>query len=104
MQSEGCVAGGTGKKLRGLLPLLESNSVGGASPWLESLMSNTLSTFLSRAARAADADIPQVSDAELVRRFVCDRDAAAFELLLWRHGPMVWGLCRRQLGHTHDAE
>src|SRR5207248_7300392 len=25
-------------------------------------------------------------------------------LLLWRHGPMVWGVCRRLLIHTHDAE
>src|SRR5437764_9159663 len=67
-------------------------------------MSSALSTLLSRAAQAARADVDQVPDAELIRRFACDRDAAAFELLLWRHGPMVWGLCRRQLGHTHDAE
>ena len=45
-------------------------------------MSSALSTLLSRAARVARADGPQVPDAELVRRFVCDRDAAAFELLL----------------------
>src|SRR4051812_42565161 len=67
-------------------------------------MKSALSTFLSRAARAARADVPPVPDAELIRRFACDRDAAAFELLLWRHGPMVWGLCHRHLGHTHDAE
>src|SRR4051794_2573201 len=44
------------------------------------------------------------SDAELLERFVAQRDQAAFELLLWRHGPMVLGLCRRMLPSPHDAE
>jgi RND family efflux transporter MFP subunit len=45
-----------------------------------------------------------VSDAQLLERFVCGRDEAAFELLLWRHGPMVLGLCRRLLPNLADAE
>jgi RNA polymerase sigma factor (sigma-70 family) len=44
------------------------------------------------------------ADADLVRRFVAARDEAAFALLVRRHGPMVFGVCRRTLGHTHDAE
>jgi RNA polymerase sigma factor (sigma-70 family) len=43
-------------------------------------------------------------DAELVRRFADRRDEAAFEVLVWRHGPMVWSACRRALGHHQDAE
>src|SRR5262249_16615534 len=43
-------------------------------------------------------------DAELVERFVSRRDEAAFGLLVWRHAPMVWGLCLRQAGGAHDAE
>jgi RNA polymerase sigma factor (sigma-70 family) len=31
-------------------------------------------------------------------------DEAAFELLVWRHGPMVLGACRRVLRHEQDAE
>ena len=45
-----------------------------------------------------------VSDAQLLERFVHQNDEAAFELLLWRHGPMVWRLCRRILPDFQDAE
>ncbi|MEO2088982.1 MAG: RNA polymerase sigma factor, partial [Gemmataceae bacterium] len=44
------------------------------------------------------------ADADLLARFVADRDEAAFATLLARHGPAVFGVCRRILGHTHDAE
>jgi RNA polymerase sigma factor (sigma-70 family) len=45
-----------------------------------------------------------VADAELVRRFAQQRDEAAFELLVWRHGRMVLHVCRRILGHEQEAE
>src|SRR5437773_12042601 len=44
-----------------------------------------------------------VSDAHLLECYVTRRDEAAFETLVRRHGPMVWGVCRRLLNH-HDAE
>jgi RND family efflux transporter MFP subunit len=44
------------------------------------------------------------SDAQLLERFATQRDEAAFELLLWRHGPMVLGVCTRVLGKAQDAE
>jgi RNA polymerase sigma factor (sigma-70 family) len=44
------------------------------------------------------------SDRLLVERFVANRDEAAFELLVWRHGPLVLGTCRRLLRHEQDAE
>jgi RNA polymerase sigma factor (sigma-70 family) len=47
---------------------------------------------------------PGLSDAELLERFVRQRDEAAVETLLWRHGPMVLSTCRRLLGHLADAE
>jgi RNA polymerase sigma factor (sigma-70 family) len=43
-------------------------------------------------------------DQELLQRFASQRDEAAFETLLQRHGPMVLCLCRRVLRHEHDAE
>jgi RNA polymerase sigma factor (sigma-70 family) len=45
-----------------------------------------------------------VTDAQLLERFLNKRDEAAFELLIWRHGPMVFGVCRRVLQHQQDAE
>ena len=44
------------------------------------------------------------SDRELLERFVCSGDESAFTVLIERHGPMVYGVCRRSLPHRHDAE
>jgi RNA polymerase sigma factor (sigma-70 family) len=52
------------------------------------------------ATRPAEAP----TDAQLLERFAARRDEAAFELLLRRHGPRVWGVCRRVLGPSADAE
>ena len=43
-------------------------------------------------------------DGEILGRFVDDRDEAAFEVLLVRHGPMVLNVCRQILRHPDDAE
>jgi DNA-directed RNA polymerase specialized sigma24 family protein len=52
--------------------------------------------------RIAPGDAP--TDAELVGRYAESRDAAAFEVLVWRHGPMVWATARRVLRHQQDVE
>src|SRR5438552_17009033 len=44
------------------------------------------------------------SDADLLRRFVNERDELAFETLVRRHGSMVLSTCRRILRHDADAE
>src|SRR5207253_10234747 len=41
---------------------------------------------------------------QLLERFARERDQAAFEVLVWRHGAMVLGVCQRVLGHRQDAE
>jgi RNA polymerase sigma factor (sigma-70 family) len=45
-----------------------------------------------------------LTDAELVGRYAEHRNAAAFEVLVWRHSPMVWATCRRILRHQQDVE
>jgi RNA polymerase sigma factor (sigma-70 family) len=45
-----------------------------------------------------------LSDGQLLGRYLERGDAAAFEALLRRHGPMVLAVCRRVLRHSHDAE
>jgi RNA polymerase sigma factor (sigma-70 family) len=48
-----------------------------------------------------------MSDAQLLSRFAGVRDAAAesaFRELMYRHGPMVMGVCRQIIRHPHDAD
>src|SRR5215213_762478 len=47
---------------------------------------------------------PSETDAELLGRFVADRDEGAFRTLLDRHAPLVLGVCRRALGQAADAD
>src|SRR5262245_60913711 len=44
-----------------------------------------------------------LGDGELLGCFIERRDQEALATLISRHGPMVWGVCRRVLNH-HDAE
>jgi RNA polymerase sigma factor (sigma-70 family) len=44
------------------------------------------------------------NDAQLLQRFAAHHDEAAFEVLIWRHGPMVLGVAQRVLRNVHDAE
>ena len=62
-----------------------------------------LSMLVRRLGRAgAEPGVP--ADEELLRRFVAHRDEAAFEALVWRHGGLVLGVCRRVLRDEHLAE
>jgi RNA polymerase sigma factor (sigma-70 family) len=45
-----------------------------------------------------------LTDRQLLDRFVARHEEAAFEALLLRYGPLVLGVCRRVLHDTHDAD
>lgn len=53
--------------------------------------------------RVREAAVAGLTDGQLLAAFVERQDQAAFAALVNRHGPMVWGVCRRLLNH-HDAE
>jgi RNA polymerase sigma factor (sigma-70 family) len=64
-----------------------------------------LRNTLQHLRRTFDEDgADGLSDAQLLDRFLRQRDQAAFELLVWRHQRMVLTVCRRVLDDVHDAE
>jgi len=54
---------------------------------------------LSEAGAGVD-----LSDGQLLDRFVASGEGVFLDALVQRHGPMVWGVCRRVLRDRHDAE
>jgi RNA polymerase sigma factor (sigma-70 family) len=51
------------------------------------------------------SDRAGLTDGQLLEDFIRRQDEAALAALVRRHGPMVWGVCRRLLGGRHqDAE
>lgn len=49
-------------------------------------------------------NIQKSTDAELISRFAASGDQAAYEELVRRHAGMVYRICRRLTGNSHDAE
>jgi len=45
-----------------------------------------------------------LTDGQLLEDYISRREEAALAALVCRHGPMVWGVCRRVLRNHHDAE
>jgi RNA polymerase sigma factor (sigma-70 family) len=61
--------------------------------------------ILDIVRRRADPDAAgPLADERLLARFVANGDPSAFELLVWRHGSLVFGTCRRILNDVHAAE
>jgi RNA polymerase sigma factor (sigma-70 family) len=67
----------------------------------ETVMQNVLRLINNLATRTQR---PLTSDEQLLDRFLNGRDEQAFTEILERHGPMVYSVCLRVLGHRQDAE
>jgi RNA polymerase sigma factor (sigma-70 family) len=61
-------------------------------------------TFARTITRFVGDAMDCATDTELIRRYAASGDHGAFAILVRRHGPMVFGVCRRMLGHVQDAE
>jgi len=57
---------------------------------------------LRRVVRLPEGAAP--SDGQLLESFAAHRDETAFDALLQRHGPMVWGVCGRVLADPNDID
>ncbi|HJZ57036.1 MAG TPA: RNA polymerase sigma factor [Gemmataceae bacterium] len=66
---------------------------------------NQTAQIIQRLHRAVlGREDAESTDSQLLERFIGDREEAAFESLVLRHGPMVMGVCRRLLRNAQDAE
>ena len=61
-------------------------------------------SLVDHLRRAARATPNAVADSVLLEQFAHSADEEAFAELMQRFGPLVLGVCRRVLGHAHDAE
>lgn len=64
-----------------------------------------LGLVIQQLRRLVGADsAPNGTDGQLLQRFVCDHDEAAFTTLAERYGPLVLSVCRRILRDPHAVE
>jgi RNA polymerase sigma factor (sigma-70 family) len=70
-----------------------------------SMAASPLTRFLDLLrTRMAVAEFAGASDKQLLQCFIRQRNDAAFEVLVRRHGAMVWTVCRGVLKSEHDVE
>jgi RNA polymerase sigma factor (sigma-70 family) len=71
---------------------------------VKNMAAASLDRFLHHLRRAVQPGADVGTDPQLLECFLRQGDEAAFEVLVRRHGPMVFGVCRRVLTNLHDAE
>jgi RNA polymerase sigma factor (sigma-70 family) len=77
----------------------------GSYPGVDAMARNVADKIIRHLRQAAlGRDQGGWTDAALLEEYVTRQDETAFEALLRRHGPMVFGVCRRVLHNQADAE
>src|SRR3954469_2589036 len=66
--------------------------------------SSQMSEVIQHLRRWVLRDSGNRTDGQLLDEYLSQGDDTALGLLVQRHGPMVWGVCRRVLRDRHDAE
>jgi RNA polymerase sigma factor (sigma-70 family) len=85
--------------------MAKSNRPGPARLITNSVMNDRgISRLLDYLRRAAPPGADLMPDGVLLGKYADARDEAAFELLVRRHGPLVWSAVRRVLRDEHAAE
>src|SRR6266446_3339857 len=75
------------------------------TPWAPAMVAEPLEQIVGSLRRSAEAGfLAERDDAALLRRFLSDRDTAAFEAIVRRHGPLVLTACRKVLAEQADVE
>jgi RNA polymerase sigma factor (sigma-70 family) len=69
---------------------------------METVQASSFSKYLRKIVLPQDDG--GMTNGQLLECFLAQRDEAAFAALMRRHGPMVFGVCRRVLRNAHDAE
>jgi RNA polymerase sigma factor (sigma-70 family) len=75
-----------------------------SAPKETDMAENPLSQVIQHLCRAVLLRDVALTDGQLLDSYINGREEAAFAALVQRHGPMVWGVCRRMLDDYHDAE
>jgi RNA polymerase sigma factor (sigma-70 family) len=60
--------------------------------------------LLTLRGAAVPVEAAALSDGQLLEQYLQSREEDAFAALVQRHGPMVWGVCRRVVASYQDAE
>ncbi len=68
------------------------------------MSTSVMDGFLNRVRAAANPNEDSRTDSQLLAEFGRSRNAASFNLLVSRYGPIVWSVCRRLSGDPHAAE
>jgi RNA polymerase sigma factor (sigma-70 family) len=64
----------------------------------------SLQPLIHKLLRRVALDSGVASDSQLLQRFLEHQEESAFETIVWRHGPLVLGVCRRLLNDAQAAE